>query len=120
MNKYRIYGNIASSKNSKVKTKWGVVDSAATKKCYKLIIPQLEEIRDDFKMECNHFPIKLHIFFHRYTKHKFDYINPCQTLQDALVKAGCLEDDNANIVIPVFEGYDITNLEHSGCEFWIE
>ena len=51
-------------------------------------------------------PIRLGITFVRGNKHKFDYINPCQTVMDEMVKYRWIEDDNADIVIPVFVPYE--------------
>jgi hypothetical protein len=38
----------------------------------------------------------------RKSKHKFDYINPAQTIQDQMVKFGWITDDNAEEIIPIF------------------
>ena len=50
-------------------------------------------------------PVKIGFTFVRGSRHKFDYINPAQTVQDDMVKAGWIEDDNADFIIPVFEHY---------------
>ena len=50
-------------------------------------------------------PVKIGFTFIRGTRHKFDYINPAQTVQDDMVKNGWIEDDNAEFIIPVFERY---------------
>ena len=51
------------------------------------------------------FPVVVSFKFIRGSRHKFDYINPAQTVQDLMVKNGWIEDDNANFLIPVFEKY---------------
>ena len=119
MKKFRIYGNIASSKNGKIKTRKGLINNKTVQKCYSMILPQLEQIRDEFKTEIKSYPIKLHIYYYRSSKRIFDYINPTQTLQDAMVKAGLIEDDNTSFLIPIFEGHCYTSREQSGVEFWI-
>lgn len=118
--KYFISGNVPSSKNNKIKTRYGIINSERVTRYYNSAIPQLEAIRDSFKGEIKNYPIKLHIFYYRGSRHRFDYINPTQTLQDALVKAGLIEDDNSSILIPIFEGHCYTGKEKSGVEFWIE
>lgn len=50
-------------------------------------------------------PLKISFTFIRGTKHKFDYINPLQTVQDIMVKYNWIEDDNADIIIPEFKPY---------------
>ena len=52
------------------------------------------------------YPVKISFKFIRKSKHKFDYINPAQTVQDLMVKNGWIEDDNAEFMIPVFEQYE--------------
>ena len=44
--------------------------------------------------------------FIRGTKHKFDYINPCQTVQDLMVKYEWIDDDSCKDMIPTFEKYE--------------
>ena len=43
----------------------------------------------------------------RKTKRDFDYNNIIQGLQDMMVKAGYLPDDNANYITPHFEDYEV-------------
>ena len=50
-------------------------------------------------------PVYIEFEFIRSTKHKFDYINPAQTVQDDMVKHGWIEDDNADNMVPVFAKY---------------
>lgn len=52
-------------------------------------------------------PYRLHFKIYRQTKRKFDYINIIQGVCDCLVKAGCLIDDNADELLPVFEPYEV-------------
>ena len=48
------------------------------------------------------FPVTISFKFIRGSKHKFDYINPAQTLQDQMVKYKWITDDNAEEMIPIF------------------
>ena len=52
-------------------------------------------------MQC----FKIEMEFIRGSRHKFDYINPAQTIQDEMVHHGWLEDDNCTIMIPFFREY---------------
>lgn len=62
-----------------------------------------ERFRNEF--EKYQTPVKIGFTFIRGSKHKFDYINPAQTVQDDMVKHGWIEDDHADFIIPVFERY---------------
>tara|TARA_R110000824_G_scaffold366496_1_gene555164 strand:+ start:508 stop:783 length:276 start_codon:yes stop_codon:yes gene_type:complete len=59
------------------------------------------------------FPIMVSFKFVRGSKHKFDYINPAQTVQDLMVKNGWIEDDNCDCMIPSFKPYEY-NKENPG------
>jgi hypothetical protein len=50
-------------------------------------------------------PVSIQFTFIRGSKHKFDYINPAQTVQDDMVTFGWIEDDNADCILPVFVEY---------------
>jgi hypothetical protein len=51
-------------------------------------------------------PYKISFRFVRGSKHKFDYINAAQVVQDLMVKHGWLEDDNCTFLIPSFEPFE--------------
>lgn len=53
------------------------------------------------------YPVKLHCFFYRKTKQKFDYSNMVESVQDAIVKAGTITDDSYRHLLPVVDGMDI-------------
>ena len=64
--------------------------------------------KNDFKKQCikkHKLPVKIAFTFIRGTRHKFDYINPAQTVQDDMVKNEWIEDDNMEFIIPVFKKY---------------
>ena len=52
-------------------------------------------------------PYKLHIYFHRKTKARFDGINLAQGLFDEMTNIGYWEDDNMDVVLPQFEGWEV-------------
>lgn len=103
-----IPGNVPSSKNSKQWTGKFLINSKQTRQYIKdtedywlrgkaLVRPHIDHL---YK------PIKVSFKFIRQSKHKFDYINPCQTIQDLMVKYEWISDDNADCIIPVFEPYE--------------
>ena len=65
--------------------------------------------KDKFRNECLKTvpPYKVGFYFKRDSKRRFDYINAAQIVQDLMVKHGWIQDDNADFLIPVFEGYEI-------------
>jgi len=97
--------NVPSSKNSRVWTGKYFVASKSTQKWKALTKPIWKKYKDDFVeyIKDKPFPLKIEMEFIRGTKHKFDYINPAQTIQDEMVHAGWLEDDNCSIMIPYFK-----------------
>ena len=62
-------------------------------------------------------PVKICFEFVRGSRHKFDYLNPAQTVQDDMVKYGWIEDDNAEFIIPAFEKY---SYDKKNPGVWIE
>lgn len=118
-----IAGNVPSLKNGKVKTKWGLIASKAVRRYQKERGGQWfdEKFREEFleQLKDKEFPIKLHMYFVRDSKRKFDYVNACQLPLDLLVKSNLLPDDNADYVVPVFDGYHI-DKQNSGIRFYIE
>ena len=64
-------------------------------------------------------PYRLHFKIYRQTKRRFDYVNIVQGILDSLVKSGLLEDDNADILIPVFEPYEV-DKNNPRTILWIE
>lgn len=99
--------NVPSSKNSKQWTGKILISSKATQdykrataKYYSLYGKEFREITENLPK-----PLKVSFTFIRGSKHKFDYINPLQTVQDIMVKYNWIEDDNADIIIPEFKPY---------------
>lgn len=58
-------------------------------------------------------PYRVSFKFVRGTKHKFDYVNPLQTVLDLMVRYEWISDDNADVILPVFEPYEY-NKENPG------
>ena len=58
-------------------------------------------------------PYDISFKFIRGSRRKFDYVNPCQTVQDLMVKYDYIQDDNCTCVIPSFGEYEY-NKEESG------
>lgn len=53
------------------------------------------------------YPLRLNFKIYRKTKRAFDYNNIIQGLQDMMVEAGYLPDDNADYLIPSFSPYEV-------------
>jgi len=116
-----ISGNVPSSKNNKVWTGkrliWSKRALLYKKSTEKLFLENklkfLEMIEGKPK------PIKIGFHFLRGTKHKWDFVNMVQTLQDLMVVHGYIKDDNTDEIIPFpFEidnkFYSNTTQEKSG------
>lgn len=94
--------NVPSSKNNKVWTgRYFVWSKRAT--AYKKLT------KDDFLKNKELFlsmtegkekPYLIGFHFVRGNKHKFDFVNMVQTMQDLMVEYGYLEDDNTEIMLP--------------------
>ena len=107
MAKYFIPGNVPSSKNGRRWTGKYFISSKTvmkyrkdTKSYYQKYAPKFQKELKKHKL-----PVKIAFTFIRGTKHKFDYINPAQTVQDDMVTHGWIEDDNMMNIIPVFKPY---------------
>lgn len=103
-----IAGNVPSSKNSKRWTGKMLINSKTVMKYIKDTDSQYKSMRSKFEeMTAGlDMPVVVSFKFIRGTKHRFDYINPAQTVQDLMVKNNWIEDDNMNYIIPHFEPYE--------------
>lgn len=115
MKNWFIPGNVPSSKNGRRWTGKYFIASKTVMKYRKNSNSFYKQYADDFKKELkkHKLPVKISFTFIRGTKHKFDYINPAQTVQDDMVTHGWIEDDNMINIIPVFEPYSY-NKEKPG------
>lgn len=105
MKEWFIPYNVPSSKNSRVWTGKYFVASKSTQKWRSLTKPVWLKYKSEFLdyIEGKELPLHIEMEFIRGTRHKFDYINPAQTIQDEMVHHGWLEDDNCTIMIPSFK-----------------
>jgi hypothetical protein len=102
-----IPGNVPSSKNSRQWTgKYSIV-SKTTQRYRKATKEYWKKFRETF---INNLPPEkpyiVEFKFIRGNKHKFDYPNPLQTVLDEMVRYGWIEDDNADVILPVFLPYE--------------
>ena len=105
--KWFIPGNVPSSKNGRRWTGKYFIASKAVMNYRKASKEYYAKYTEDFRKEVDKLtsPVRISFEFIRGTRHKFDYINPAQTVQDDMVKHGWIEDDDMNHVIPVFPEY---------------
>jgi len=113
MTEFFIEGNVPSSKNSKIWTGSYLVWSKAAQKYVKDTKSQWTELCNDFRVAASGsiarepiYPIKVHFKFIRKSKHKFDYVNPLQTVLDLMVRYNWIPSDDADTILPVFEEYE--------------
>ena len=105
--KWFIPFNVPSSKNGRRWTGKYFISSKTVMTYRKNTKNIYDKYAKEFRKEYDKYekPVKIGFTFIRGSRHKFDYINPAQTVQDDMVKAGWLEDDNADFILPVFEHY---------------
>jgi Holliday junction resolvase RusA-like endonuclease len=99
-----IPGPVPSSKNSRVMTRSGLfIASKATQKYRKTSAAYWLMYKPEFKAELSKMskPIIIGMHFVRGSRHKWDFINPAQTIQDEMTKAGWIDDDNVEEILPV-------------------
>jgi Holliday junction resolvase RusA-like endonuclease len=114
-----IYGQLYSKKNSKQifknrKTgKHFITSSEVYKQSENHLIAQLLQNKREFitMLLGKKPPYSISFKIYRESKHRFDYNNISHGLLDCMVKAGLLDDDNANEVIPVFEPYEVDGIK---------
>lgn len=95
-------GNVPSSKNGRRWTGRKFIPSKATIKWRKETECWWEDHKDIFKKitENKEKPLKIGLHFVRGSRHKYDFVNPVQTIQDEMVKHNWIEDDNVLEMIP--------------------
>ena len=115
-----IPGNVPSSKNGRRWTGKYFISSKTVMKYRKDTAKYYKQFASSFKKELSKhtLPVIISFKFFRGTRHKFDYINPAQTVQDDMVKHEWLEDDNMMYIIPRFESY-VYDKENPGVEIKI-
>ena len=115
--KWFIPGNVPSSKNGRRWTGKYFISSKTVMKYRKDTAKYYKQYAASFAKELSKhdLPVIVSFKFIRGTRHKFDYINPAQTVQDDMVKHGWIEDDNMTYIIPRFEAYKY-DKENPGVE----
>ena len=115
MVKIFIPGNVPSSKNSKQWTGKMLINSKATRRYIAETKGEYMKNKMKFRkmLKGKKKPYKVYFQFIRGTRHRFDYINPCQTVQDLMVQYDYIQDDNCDCILPVFGEY-LYNKEKSG------
>lgn len=96
--------HVPSSKNSRVRTRQGTfIASKSVRQYRKLSAKFWKSEKDNFssKIKGKSFPLRIGFHFIRKTHHKYDWLNPSQTIQDEMVKHDWLEDDNMEFIIPI-------------------
>ena len=101
-----ITGNVPSSKNSKQFTGKRLINSPTVQKYKKNFEFQWEIYSYLFKGE-NKFPLNISFKFFRDSARAFDYPNAVQLPLDLMKYHGWIEDDNAKIVKPFFEDFEV-------------
>lgn len=105
--KWFIPGNVPSSKNGRRWTGKYFIASKTVVNYRKNTKQYYQNYAQEFKDELLKYklPVKVGFTFIRGTRHKFDYINPAQTVQDDMVSYEWIEDDNVDFILPVFNEY---------------
>lgn len=99
-----IPGAVPSSKNGRIRTKSGLfIASKATQHWRKITLPLWTHNRRAFVEQCigKDAPFIVGMHFVRGTRHRWDFINPCQTIQDEMTYHQWLADDNVEHILPV-------------------
>tara|TARA_R110000803_G_scaffold204209_1_gene270090 strand:+ start:238 stop:660 length:423 start_codon:yes stop_codon:yes gene_type:complete len=118
--KWFIPGNVPSSKNGKRWTGKYLISSKTVMKYRKDTANVYKKQAKSFVKELSkhELPVIISFKFFRGSRHKFDYLNPAQTVQDDMVKHGWIEDDNCEFIIPKFEEFEYSK-ESPGVEIKI-
>lgn len=97
-----IMGNMPSSKNSRVRTKSGLMIMSKTCQNYlKQYGDQWKVIPEQFKeLQPEDFPISVGFHFVRGSRHRWDFGNICQMATDLMVKNLWIPDDSMDYLIP--------------------
>lgn len=103
-----IEGNVPSSKNTKQWTGRYLVWSRVAQQYVRATDSTWREKKSEWLqlIQGREYPLRVSFKFIRKSKHKFDYVNPLQTILDLMVKHEWIPDDNADIILPVFEEYE--------------
>jgi len=115
-----IKGNVPSSKNNKVWTGRFLIWSKRALQYRKETKDQFIENKDIFltMLKDHREPYIIGFHFVRNNKHKFDFVNMVQTIQDLMVEYEYITDDNCDIMLPfpfkINEKYYTIDKENPG------
>lgn len=116
--------NVPSLKNSKTIVTRGkrpiLIPSKRHTEYKKNTAPFYEERRAMFLHLSNkrQKPLFVGFYFLRDSRHRFDYCNAIQTIEDIMVSSGWIDDDNADCLVPIPLGYSY-NKETPGVLIWM-
>ncbi len=116
-----IYGNVPSSKNSKVWTGRFLVSSPAVKQYLKTSEKQYAVYRNQFlkMIRGKSLPLNVKFRFVRKTRQRFDFINMAQIVQDLMVKYEWIADDDYTNLVPHFEPGVAIDKNNCGVEITV-
>ena len=99
-----IYGNVPSSKNSKVWTGKFLVNSRGVCRYKRQALLQFISYKNRFLKEAEKksLPLSVKFTFYRETHQRFDFNNISQILCDLMVSCGWIEDDSYKYLVPVY------------------
>lgn len=102
-----IAGNVPSSKNGKRWTGKYLIHSKTVMNYIKKTKEDWIKNKENFEklLKDKEMPYEIKFTFIRNSRRKFDYINPCQTVQDLMVKYDYIQDDNCDCIVPHFGRY---------------
>lgn len=115
-----IEGEVASSKNSRllkikrsrrtgrkrVMNLPSLFAQKYMKSCYTQMLQKRLKWLEATKGACSDLPLEVGFYFYRKTHGKADYSNLVQAIQDCMVYAGYLQDDNMALLEPNFLGFE--------------
>lgn len=104
-----IKGNVPSSKNGKIRTQYGIISSKATRKWIKDTNQQFIDQKEEFLTVLNTLKRVYYIEFTfiRARADVWDYTNKGDTILDAMVKHGWIDDDNCYEVKPYYGDFRV-------------
>lgn len=111
-----IYGNVPSSKNSKVWTGKFLVNSRGVCRYKRQALLQFIAYKNRFLKEAEKksLPLSVKFTFYRETHQRFDFNNISQILCDLMVSCGWIEDDSYKYLVPVYNPEVIIDKENPG------
>ena len=111
-----IYGNVPSSKNSKVWTGKKLINSRVVYRYKCQAQRQFEAHRNRFLKVAAKKPLPLLVrfTFYRETHQRFDFNNISQVVCDLMVSYGWIKDDSYKYLVPIFNPVVIIDKRNPG------